>query len=265
MKPKEVAKKLRDAQLNRTGVGMSPVDAKAAVEGARAGASEDVGGGPATWLDGQVHELRRAYAERGDRLGSMPPPVSARGLKETAKAVIRGQLVPVLLDKVGERLAFERTGVRLYDQVLAAFDAHGSFPGGPTRADLERLRNEELAHFRLLARALSELGGDPTAITPSANLAAMTSSGVVQALGDPRRTLPEALEVILVAELVDHDGWETLIDLAAEHGKDDLAAQGRAALASESEHLVFVRGWLAHHYEGASALLGGHETREAAE
>jgi hypothetical protein len=96
----------------------------------------------------------------------------------------------------------------------------------------------------LLSRAAESLGGDPTALTPAADVGGVATRGLVDAITDPRATAIEAVEAILVAELVDNDGWLMLADLAARLGHDELAAQFRHAMAEEEEHLARVRAWL---------------------
>ena len=87
----------------------------------------------------------------------------------------------------------------------------------------------------LLAEALEKLGADPTAMTPCADLTGVTGMGLVQVLTDPRTTLTQALDAILIAELTDVDAWAVLIDLAERF---------RQAAAEEEVHLERVRGWV---------------------
>jgi ferritin-like protein len=174
----------------------------------------------------------------------------------------------VLLDKMGERLAFERTGTRLYDalitkyEALSRVDGNALAPASEAAADnkeglalsgledetpaqtLARIRDEELAHFKLLADAMMELGGDPTAQTPCADVVGTASMGFMQVLSDPRTTLAQCLNTMLAAELADNAGWELLIQLADDAGASDLAGQFLAALAEEQEHLTIIKSWL---------------------
>ncbi|HYF21309.1 MAG TPA: ferritin Dps family protein, partial [Ramlibacter sp.] len=75
----------------------------------------------------------------------------------------------MLIDKLGERLAFERTGVRLYEALIlkVATATSGLAVDG---AQLRRIRDEEEAHFRLVGQCLQEIGADPTAMTPCADV-----------------------------------------------------------------------------------------------
>ncbi len=144
----------------------------------------------------------------------------------------------------GERLAFERSGTRLYEAILVKFDSEGSWDGGPTGSELRDFYNEERAHFLMLKETIESLGGDPSTITPSADVSGVASEGVVKVVTDPRTSLTESLEALLVAELTDHDGWEMLIHLADGIGEDKLASKFRGALAEEDTHLAKVREWL---------------------
>jgi ferritin-like protein len=188
--------------------------------------------------------VRSAYAEEAEPVGSMPPPATLGGaVRDIAKRVM-GQDAMVLMDKLGERLAFERSGVRLYQGLITKLEVHGSWDGGPSREDLEHIRDEEHAHFKVIERTMRDLGGDPTAMTPSANLHGEASKGIPAVIADPRTDLRESLEAIHIAELVDNDAFETLIDIARSLGHDEHADEFESALAEEREHLEKVRTWL---------------------
>jgi rubrerythrin len=224
---------------NRTGLATSPAMAAELVRATQ----ETV---PSTRGDARsMATVRIAYARAAEPAGTMPPPAS---LKEAAKAAIKafkGQNATVFMDKLGERLAFERSGVRLYDALISKFDVFGTWAGGPTLADLEKIRADEREHFLLMKRTIERLGSDPTVVTPSANAQAVISKGLPTLLGDPRTDLKQGLEAVLVAELVDNDCWENLIDLARGLGQEAIAAEMDLALKEEQDHLRRVRRWLA--------------------
>jgi rubrerythrin len=219
-------------RLNRTGMSTAPELARELVEGAQSSCPSSEGNAEA------IAKVRIAYSKNGEPVGSIPPP-------DPETAPRKGSAVPpIFLDKLGERLAFERSGVRLYDALLSKFDAFGTWENGPTRADLEEIRNDELSHFTMLREVMIKLGGAPTAVTPSADVHAVASKGLCAVLADPRTTLSQSLEGILVAELVDNDCWENLSDLATALGQEELAGTFQDALDEEQEHLRRVRSWL---------------------
>jgi rubrerythrin len=237
-----------DVGPNRTGVAASPVDGRRLVEGA-------VEGVPTAAVSSMaLATVRAELARDADPVGTVPPPASLKGAAKVVIEALKGQKVTVLLDQIGERLAFERTGTRLYEALISKLAGADPHPGGPTRSDLEQIRDDELAHFQLLVSAMEQVGGDPTAVTPSADVAAVASAGLVQALADPRTTLNEGLKVILIAELADNDGWQTLIDLASRLGQDELAAQFQAAADEEDQHLNLVRSWVSIAIQGDAGL-----------
>jgi rubrerythrin len=133
----------------------------------------------------------------------------------------------------------------LYEALLSKHHAYGSFEGGPSEQDLLHILQEEYEHVDLLERAMKRAGGDPTAVTPSANVAANISAGLPQVLADPRTNLLQSLEAILVAELSDNECWSTLETLATQAGEDELVAICREAIRHERDHLMDVRRWLA--------------------
>lgn len=223
---------------NRTGIALSPIDSKQLIEAALATKPSMAGD------DETASAMRLDYASEDEPLGTVPPPASVKGAVGTVVKAIKGEHMSVFMDKLGERIAFERSGTRLYDALITKFKASTPLPGGPKLEELVSMREDEHRHFELVREAMKTLGGDPTALTPSADVHAVASMGLPQVIGDPRTSFKQCLEAILVAELVDNDGWTLLATLAERLGHDELAQEFRDALAEEAEHLVKVRGWL---------------------
>jgi rubrerythrin len=166
-------------------------------------------------------------------------------MAKTAVDLLKGGRSTVFMDKLGQRAGFERTGVRLYEAALSKLDVFGTWEGGPSREQLEKIRRDELSHFALVVRTIEKLGGDSTALTPAADLAANLSEGLPKVLVDPRVNLLQSLDGLLTAELVDNASWELLIQLARELGHQEIAEDFQRALDVEQEHLALVRSWLA--------------------
>lgn len=219
---------------NRTGVQTSPVDSAEMERGMDSflppvsDAREDI-------------RVRREYAEETEGLGSVPPPGSIKGMAKAGIDALSGNRPHVLIDKLGQRLAFERGGTRLYDTLLVKCDAADSMLPKEDVAMLRRFRDEEAEHFLLVVQALEGLGADPTAQTPCADLAGVEAAGLVQAMNDPRTSLLQSLNVMLDAELMDNAGWEMLIDMARDLGHDRIADSFAPAATQEAEHLSHVR------------------------
>ena len=89
--------------------------------------------------------------------------------------------------------------------------------------------------------ALRQLGADPTAVSPSADIATTATSGLLQVVLDPRTTIDDDLHALLVAELVDTEGWELLIELAEQLDLVDMKTNFQDALLAEEEHLIRIR------------------------
>jgi rubrerythrin len=229
--------------MNRTGVQMSPLDSKAMQDFdlARMGEAGD---------ESAIAEVREDYIANSDPLGSVPLPVTVTGALNLGLSMLKGDSPQILLDKLGERLAFERTGTRLYDALLTKAEVMLDDSSSMTIEDLQKIRSDEARHFALVADAIESLGADPTAQTPSADLAGVESQGLVQVLSDPRTTLAQSLHAIVTAELADKAGWETLIALAEEHEMTGMIHNFTTALDEEREHLALVQTW----YEEAIGL-----------
>lgn len=67
---------------------------------------------------------------------------------------------------------------------------------------------------------------------------------------DPRTTLTQCLDTLLVAELADNDGWKVPIAMAEALGMDELARRFTDALVEEDQHLSMVRRRIAERLEG---------------
>jgi rubrerythrin len=227
-----------DTGTNRTGIQTSPIDQRRTVHGANVGI-------PPGQIDGQLlRDERTTWARAAEPLGTVPPAASVKGVIKTLLEKLRGHQPTVFIDKLGERLAFERTGVRIYEAVIAKISAADPHPAGPNRRDLEDIRRDELDHFALVRDAIEQLGADPTAVTPSADLVAVSSLGWIQAVTDPRTTLTQCLDVLMMAELADRGGWEVLIALADQLDFEEMSQKFRNALRDEDQHVAQVRAWI---------------------
>jgi len=224
--------------MNRTGMQMSPFDANQMKSSANSTTANSPGD------DSALAQLRGEYIVESDPVGSVPMPGSLKGVVKTGMAALKGDNPSLFLDKLGERLAFERTGTRLYDALIAKFDAVDSDGLSMTLEDLQQIRDEEANHFAIVANAIEQLGGDPTSQTPCADLAGVESMGLMQVVTDPRTTLAQSLHAILIGELADNSGWEMLITLAEANGQDSMVADFTVALNDERVHLQKVQSWL---------------------
>jgi hypothetical protein len=219
---------------NRTGMQTAPELAEEMIEGASSAMPSSEGGAE------DIAELRSEYIAEGFPLGSKPGIAASEEVdadEDTAG-------LAVFMDKLSERLAFERMGTRLYEALYNKCETLGEMSPGPTLEDIQQIGSEELEHFLLLNRTITEAGGDPTVQSPCADVAAVTSMGIMQVLTDPRTSLAQCLQAILTAELTDNAGWELLIQLADNLGYEELSVQFQEALTHEEEHLVNVRSWL---------------------
>ena len=230
--------------INRTGVATAPERAEQMIAAAAEFPPSSQGSAQA------IAEVRVGYAQQTEVFG---------GAKAAAGEPDRSVL---LMDKLGERLAFERSGARLYEALLSKHQAYGDFEGGPGAADLMEILGEEYDHAAMLEHVIRELGGDPTALTPSANLAANVSAGLPQVLTDPQTNLLQCLEAIVVAELADNECWTALNELARQSGEEELATACEEAIGHERDHLRKVRRWIA---AGQGRSTGDRSQSESAD
>ena len=218
---------------NFTGVQMSPRDTKRLLEAVN-GIRPDVPGDES----GMLMERAERTAE-ADRIGSVPVPGSAKGMLKTSFDMLKGKSPEVFIDKLGERLAFERNGVRLYEAMIAK--ARSLDAGSELVGVLQHLRDEEFEHMLLVRQAIESLGADPTAQTPCADVAGVMAMGIMQVLTDPRTNLAQCMNALLTAELTDNAAWELLIELAQAAGHPNIAESFVKAKSQEDDHLVKIK------------------------
>src|SRR4051812_16568520 len=102
-------------------------------------------------------EFRRDYVNEADALGSIPPPATAKGMAKSGVGALKNQRVHVFIDKLAERLAFERGGARLYEAALVKALAQAE--GTPVNiARMKEIRRQELEHAKLLQETIMALG-----------------------------------------------------------------------------------------------------------
>lgn len=224
--------------INRTGAQVSPET------GHTAEASEQSPPFARPEEEAAFAQLRAEYALEADPLGSVPAPGTLKGVVQAGFAKLIGKNLEVLIDKIGERLAHERSGVRLYEAFMVKCRVRPSGAASIPLDELEEMCAAEARHFKLLGDVLVSLGADPTAQSPCADACGIASMGVMQLLTDPRTSLAQALTGLLIVELADNAAWELLIRLAEQAGQDTAATQFAAALEEEQRHLERVRGWL---------------------
>lgn len=216
--------------MNRTGVQIAPLMSKEMLEGAEHT--------PFTESEESALDIRREYIESSAPVGTVPIPGSLKGAASVGIDKLKGLRPEIMIDKLGERLAFERTGTRLYDALI--LKARTS----EVRVDINSLiqiREEELEHFDLLREAMEQIGADPTAQTPCADSSGVASQGLLQVVTDPRTNLAQSLQAVLIAEMADNAGWELLIRLAEEAGYDELAERFRVPLEQEQRHFMIIK------------------------
>ena len=223
--------------MNKTGVQTSPIDIDRMLSDIRQSAKSAASDGAG------IAAVRTSYITEAETVGTVPMPGTVKGAAKAAVKKLTGRRPEVLIDALGARLAFERSGVRLYDAVLTKYQATPEKLPGMSAEQLAHFRDEEAQHYKMLADCLQSLGADPTAQTPGADISGVESMGLVKVIEDPRANLQQTLHALLVIELADNGSWELLIKLAEELGQDKMAQDFRKALENENEHLMHVRQW----------------------
>lgn len=225
--------------MNRTGTDMSPIHSKAMLKGQKL---FEVGPIDVT----AMAAIRSSYIKLEEPVGSVPLPGTLKGVLTSGKEKMTGHNPEVLINKLGERLAFERSGVRLYDALIMKVEADQAEAGESVISLdlLKQFREEEYEHFLMVKEVMESVGADPTAQTPDADVAGLAALGIQKVMTEPRTSLSQCLEALLTAEMTDNGAWELLVDICEEMGLDDTSARFREALAQEDTHLKHIKSWV---------------------
>jgi bacterioferritin (cytochrome b1) len=228
---------------NRTGMQMSPLQSEMLEE--VPGLEQETTRSRAEEIQPEsmlLAGLRREYIDEADALGSIPPATTIKGAFKSGLGAVTGHRMQVLIDKIAERLAYERGGTRLYDAAIVKMIAVAD--GTPVNIErVKQIRNQEAEHADLLREALIMLGADPTAQTPCADLVGVQTMGLMQSVSDPRTSVAQTLSSLLAAELIDVASWEMLARLALSCGQKPLAQHFSQALEQEESHLETISRW----------------------
>src|ERR687898_1233929 len=119
---------------NRTGIMTNPELSIEMIEGAKQTVPSSQGDATA------LASVKAEYIEEAVPIGSSPVMVE---VSENGESVGHFDGLAVLLDKLGERLAFERQGTRLYEAFLQKYESmEMADDGGPTIEELQHICEE---------------------------------------------------------------------------------------------------------------------------
>lgn len=228
---------------NKTGIDTSPEDSKKMLEASNDHLMPDIAGSEGGT---KVKSFSKFYLENAEPLGSVPMPATLKGMAKSTMKMVTGHHPQVFVNKLGERLAYERAGVRMYEKLIVKcrHAAEQELTEISVPIDkLEHFKSEEQEHFEILKHCLEKLGCDPTAMTPDADASAVASEGLMKVIVDPRTSVSQTLQAILALELTDNAAWDLLVKLAKDMGMDDMAKKFEHALKQEDDHLKHVQQW----------------------
>jgi bacterioferritin (cytochrome b1) len=146
-----------------------------------------------------------------------------------------------VIDLLMERLTFERSGVQLYDAVIAKVRASRDTQVQQMLDRLQEHRDEEKEHEEWLEAQLRALGADAHGTTEMSDLIKRESKGIEDVILDGDNEIVHNFHALLAAELVDNAGWDLLVELADEAGDRDAKKAFKKRLHEEEEHLIFMR------------------------
>lgn len=148
---------------------------------------------------------------------------------------------PFFADLLSDMLAHERGGAHLYRSVA------GRTGNSTLQSQYEHFGDETVEHITILEELVTQLGGDPQYVSPTARATEKSGTALVEAtflLGgnlDPIERELVMLEAVFLAEAKDHANWQGLSKLADNLPEGDVRRAVQAAVErvepQEDEHL----------------------------
>src|SRR5690554_491196 len=151
----------------------------------------------------------------------------------------------LLLHKLGQRLAFERASVRLYEALIFKCLTIGR--GGRNIVSIDQLRqfrDEEVEHSLLLKTAIEALGFDPDVCIPDADPNLLSSLQIPKVFTKKDTSILQCLESVQIFATNDNAEWHTLHGLFTNMGLNDLANEFNQALKEDSRQLETISRWI---------------------
>lgn len=175
-----------------------------------------------------------------DSLSKSVPDGSAGDIKK-----VHQHNTELLLRKLGQRLAFERASVRLYEALI--FKCLASRNGKKTVVSVDQLRqfrDEEVEHSLLLKTAIETLGFESDEWLPDADSDLLASLQIPKVFTRKNTTVLQCLEAVLIFATNDNAEWHTLHELFTNMGLQDLAEEFNLALEEDSRQLETISRWI---------------------
>jgi hypothetical protein len=151
----------------------------------------------------------------------------------------------LLLRKLGQRLAFERASVRLYEALI--FKCLAVQKGKKKVVSLDQLRqfrDEEVEHSLLVKKAIETLGFDPDEWIPDMDSTLLSTLQMPRVFSKKNTSILQCLESVQIFATNDNAEWHTLHELFTNMGLQDLADEFNQALEEDSRQLVTLSRWI---------------------
>jgi rubrerythrin len=153
-----------------------------------------------------------------------------------------------LMARLSEFLAVEQGGKKIYQRALQmARDPE-------VQKKFQIFYEQTIKHEEILSRIIRELGGDPTWMSPTAQLAEAKAAGLLRTLDQtegltPKQVELNAMENVVLAEAKDHADWELLGKIARQTTDSTLSKILKPAVdevePEEDQHLNWTKTQMA--------------------
>jgi hypothetical protein len=151
----------------------------------------------------------------------------------------------LLLRKLGQRLAFERASVRLYEALI--FKCLALQKGQRKVVSLDQLRqfrDEEVEHSLLLKKAIETLGFDADDWIPEMDSTLLSTLQIPKVFSKKNTTILQCLESVQIFATNDNAEWHTLHGLFTNMGLQDVSEEFNQAPEEDSRQLETISRWI---------------------
>jgi len=151
----------------------------------------------------------------------------------------------LLLNKLGQRLAFERASVRLYEALIfKCLAIQKSKKNLIPINQLRQFRDEEVEHSQLLNKAIETLGFDVDECIPAPDSNLLSSLQIPKVFTKTNTSILQCLESVQIFATNDNAEWHALHGLFTNLGMKELADEFNQALEEDSVQLEVISRWI---------------------
>lgn len=198
------------------------------------------------------HDTSKSFAElfSADSHSEQTAAITSAGSSSDISKVQQHNTA-LLLNKLAQRLSYERANVRFYEALI--FKSLAAEQGVRRIVSVDRLRqfrDEDVEHTVLLKTAIETLGADVDMWLPDAVPSQATQITMSKMLTKTHGDILQCLQSVVVFARNDADEWQMLYRLFSSMGLEKMTETFRQAWEEDQQQLTTLSAWVEQMHKG---------------